>query len=171
MFMSLLLVLNHLYYLEQFLLSPLSVPHLPSNNQKKITYHRAESLRNSFSQAEAESFKPPILLRRLSRLMFFLPLEGWLRAQQREKLQSSKPWKGPLTPGTPAAGPDVATMIYRLINGAFPNNVCPPSREQAMNFLSVKPIFCKIFLFVIEKSLSISGWRLVGMRVRVTWKN
>lgn len=35
-----------------------------------------------------------------------------------------------------------------------------------MNFLSVKPIFCKIFLFVIEKSLR----RLVGMRVRVTGK-
>lgn len=62
-----------------------------------------------------------------------------------------------MTPGTPAAGSDMVTMIYRPINKAFPNHVSPPLREQAMNVLSIKPSFRKIFLFVIEKRLSIEG--------------
>ena len=33
----------------------------------------------------------------------------------------------------------------------------PPLREQAVNALSIKPTFHKIFLFVIEESLSIEG--------------
>lgn len=75
-----------------------------------------------------------------------------------------------MTSGTPAAGADMGTVIYRPINGAFPNHVSPPSREQAMNFLSVQLTFRKIFVFVIDKSLSISGWGLVGMRVRGNMK-
>lgn len=39
-----------------------------------------------------------------------------------------------------------------------------------MNFLSVQLTFRKIFVFVIDKSLSISGWGLVGMRVRGNMK-
>lgn len=62
-----------------------------------------------------------------------------------------------MTPGTPAAGSDLVTMIYRPINKAFPNHISPPLREQVVNALSIKPTFCKIFLFVIEKSLSIEG--------------
>lgn len=60
-----------------------------------------------------------------------------------------------MTPGTPAAGSDLVTMIYRPINKAFPNHISPPLREQAVNALSIKPTFRKIFLFVIEKSLRI----------------
>ena len=62
-----------------------------------------------------------------------------------------------MTPGTPAAGSDLVTMIYRPINKAFLNHISPPLREQAVNTLSIKPTFHKIFLFVIEKSLSIGG--------------
>lgn len=62
-----------------------------------------------------------------------------------------------MTPGTPAAGSNLVTMIYRPINKAFPNHISPPLREQVVNALSIKPTFCKIFLFVIEKSLSIEG--------------
>lgn len=60
-----------------------------------------------------------------------------------------------MTPGTPAAGSDLVTMIYRPINKAFPNHISSPLREQAVNALSIKPTFRKIFLFVIEKSLRI----------------
>lgn len=63
-----------------------------------------------------------------------------------------------MTPGTPAAGSDLVTMIYRAINKAFPNHVSPPLREQAVNALSIKPTFRKTFL-LLRKALVLSkGW-------------
>lgn len=98
----------------------------------------------------------------------FLPSEGWLRAQQRGELQSFWAPKAPLTPGTPAAGSDVATMIYRPINRAFPNPAAPPSMGRAMNFLSVKATFHQLFcVCTVEKSLNIWGREgVMGVRMR-----
>ena len=64
-----------------------------------------------------------------------------------------------MTPGTPAAGSDVVTMIYGPINEAFANQISPPGRERAMNVLSLLPTFPKLFWFVMEKSL------VLGVRV------